>query len=215
ERTGALGWLDGLLRPRSDRPGPALLRLMLPTAVFSGILNNTPIVAMLIPRVQAWARRTGLPAPKLLMPLSTAAIVGGWLTLIGTSTNVVVHGLLIAEGLPGFGCFDLTWVGLPPVLFVSLYYALVGHRLLPGPGAGGFAVGRPADQLAVRGAPDAPFAGQTVEQAGLRTLGDAYLAHVRRGEVVFEGQPETTLLPDDELVFVGDARAHDQLLARP
>src|SRR5690606_21714441 len=59
------------------------------------------------------------------------------------------------------------------------------------------------------------FAGQTVEQAGLRTLGDAYLAHVRRGEVVFEGQPETTLLPDDELVFVGDARAHDQLLARP
>ena len=62
ERTGALGWVDGLLRPRSARPGPALLRLMLPTALFSGVLNNTPIVAMLIPRVQAWARQTGLPA---------------------------------------------------------------------------------------------------------------------------------------------------------
>ena len=69
DRTGAFGFLDGLLRPRSERAGPAVLRLMAPTALLSGVLNNTPIVAMLVLRVQAWARRSGVPASKLLLPL--------------------------------------------------------------------------------------------------------------------------------------------------
>ena len=215
ERTGALSALDPLMRPRSGRVGEAVLRLMLPTAVFSGVLNNTPIVAMLIPRVQAWARRSGVPASKLLLPLSTAAIVGGWLTLIGTSTNVVVHGLLIAEGLPGLGFFDLAWVGVPVVALVLVYYAAVGHRLLPD-GAAEALGARARDyrfDLAV--APDAPFAGRTVEEAGLRTLGDAYLAHLRRADAVVEVAPETALAAGDVLAFVGDVRAHDELLARP
>jgi di/tricarboxylate transporter len=214
ERTGALGVLDRLLRPRSDRPGPALARLMLPTALFSGVLNNTPIVAMLIPRVQAWARATGLPASKLLLPLSTAAIVGGWLTLIGTSTNVVVHGLLLAEGLPGLSFFDLAWVGVPAVVLVTAYYTLAGHRLLPA-GAGAAAGPGRTYRFDLAVGPDAPFAGRTVEGAGLRDLGDAYLAHLRRAEAVVEVSPETALFPGDVLAFVGDVRAHDELLARP
>ena len=215
ERTGALGVLDRLMRPRSGRVGGAILRLMAPTALLSGVLNNTPIVAMLVPRVQAWARRSGVPASKLLLPLSTAAIVGGWLTLIGTSTNVVVHGLLIAEGLPGLGFFDLAWVGVPVVALVLVYYAAVGHRLLPD-GAAEALGARARDyrfDLAV--APDAPFAGRTVEEAGLRTLGDAYLAHLRRADAVVEVAPETVLAAGDVLAFVGDVRAHDELLARP
>ncbi|MEM1116192.1 MAG: SLC13 family permease [Bacteroidota bacterium] len=214
DRTGALGFLDGLLRPRSDRPGPALLRLMLPTALLSGILNNTPIVAMLIPRVQAWAERHGPAASKVLIPLSTAAIVGGWLTLVGTSTNVVVHGLLQAEGLPGFGFFTLTYVGVPAMLVVTLYYAVVGHRLLPTTASG--APGRRRDYLfELRVAEAAPFAGKTVEAAGFRALGDAFLSRIRRGESLTDAVPEAAILPGDVLTFVGGPAAFDALLARP
>ena len=214
DRTGALGFLDGLLRPRSRRPGPAVSRLMLPTALLSGVLNNTPIVAMLIPRVQAW-QSTGPASSKLLIPLSTAAIVGGWLTLIGTSTNVVVHGLLQAEGLAGFGFFTLTWVGVPAVILVTAYYALLGHRLLP-------EGQKPAETVArgyhfeMRVGQNAPFIGQTVEGAGFRTLGNAYLARVRRkDDGVHEATPDTVLLPGDVLTFVGGSAALDALQLRP
>ena len=215
DRTGALGFLDAILRPRSASAGPAVLRLMLPTALLSGVLNNTPIVAMLIPRVQSWSRAGGPAASKMLIPLSTAAIVGGWLTLIGTSTNVVVHGLLQAQGLPGFGFFTLTWVGVPAVVIVTLYYAAVGHRLLPDgavPSARGAGRGY---HFELRVAETAPFAGWTVEAAGFRTLGDAYLARIRRGDALTEGVPEAALLPGDVLTFVGGTSAFDALLARP
>ena len=213
DRTGALGFVDGFLRPRSDRPGPALLRLMLPTALLSGVLNNTPIVAMLIPRVQAWQDR-GPRASKMLIPLSTAAIVGGWLTLIGTSTNVVVHGLLQAEGLPGFGFFTLTWVGVPVVVLVVVYYVAVGHRLLPERGGASASAASRGYHFELRVEDGAPFAGQTVEEAGLRTLGDAFLARIGRGETVREATPDAVVLAGDVLTFVGGSAAFDVLLAR-
>lgn len=215
DRTGALGFLDGLLRPRSGRPGPAVFRLMFPTALLSGVLNNTPIVAMLIPRVRAWSETGGPPASKLLIPLSTAAIVGGWLTLLGTSTNIVVHGLLQAEGLPGFDFFTLTWVGVPAVILVTAYYAAVGHRLLPD-GAGQAPGLRGRDyHFELRVSASAPFAGRTIEESGFRALGDAYLSRIRRGDALIEAAPEAGLLPGDVLVFVGGASAFDALLARP
>lgn len=215
DRTGALGALDRLLEPRSSRVAPAVARLFVPTAIFSGVLNNTPIVAMLIPRVQAWARRRGIPASKLLMPLSTAAIAGGWLTLIGTSTNMVVHGLLLAEGLPGLGFFDLTWIGIPVVILAGVYYATLGHRLLPDHEGEVEVEVRARDyQFDVRVTEEAAAAHETVEDAGLRTLGSVFLAHLQRGGNIVEVEPETLLLPGDVLTFVGDARAHDELVAR-
>ena len=213
DRTGALGFLDGLLRPRSRKPGPAIFRLFLPTAFLSGVLNNTPIVAMLIPRVQAW-ERNGPPASKLLIPLSTAAIVGGWLTLIGTSTNVVVHGLLLAEGLEGFGFFTLTWVGVPAVILVALYYGVVGHRLLPQREGLSTPSAQRGYHFELRVAASAPFAGQSVESAGFRTLGDAYLARIRRDGEARDAAPEAVLLPGDVLSFVGGSEAFDDLLGR-
>jgi di/tricarboxylate transporter len=186
ERTSALGFLDGLLRPRSARPGAAVARLMLPNAILSAFTNNTPQVAMFIPRVQAWARESGIPASKMLIPLSTATIVGGWLALIGTSTNLVVDGYLRAAGLEGFGFFELAWVGVPATLVVSLYYATIGHRLLPSRVGAEAARQTRTYQFDLRVAAGAPFAGQSVEAAGLRTLGRAFLAHVRRESAVAE-----------------------------
>jgi len=80
------------------------LRLMLPVASLSAFLNNTPIVATLIPMVKSWAKRNNLAVSKFLIPLSYAAILGGTCTLIGTSTNLVVH---------GHSCWKPVWTDLP------------------------------------------------------------------------------------------------------
>lgn len=214
DRTGAIAFLDPWLRPRSSRVGPAVARIMAPTALLSGVLNNTPIVAVLLPRIQAWAREGGPPSAKLLIPLSTAAIVGGWLTLIGTSTNIVVHGLLQAEGLPGFGFFTLSVVGVPAVLIVTAYYALIGHRLLP-QGGGQSEVTETQNYLfELRVTEDALFDGQSVEAAGFRTLGDAFLARIHRDGRELAVTPDVSVIVGDTLVFVGGVSAYDVLLAR-
>src|SRR5690606_25272017 len=111
--------------------GRAVASFMLTTAGLSAFLNNTPVVAMLIPRVQAWSARVGLPASKTLIPLSYAAIIGGLVTLVGTSTNIVVSGLVEDHGLPPLQMFDFTWVGVPVVIGVVIFFGLFGLRLLP------------------------------------------------------------------------------------
>lgn len=95
--TGGIDWLAQRLfgRPKSVRG--AVARLMFPTAALSAVLNNTPLVAMLIPAVSDWSKKNRIPASKLMIPLSYAAILGGVITLIGTSTNLVVHGQLQKE----------------------------------------------------------------------------------------------------------------------
>lgn len=217
QQTEALGFLDGMLFTKSRRLSLILPRLMVPTAGLSAFLNNTPIVAMLIPRVQQWADRTGIPASKLLMPLSYAAILGGTITLIGTSTNLVVSGLLQAEGFAGLGLFDLTWIGLPAAVVVLIYFALVGHRLLPDRGTASQAIKDGLDEclFEFRVTDRSSLIGRTVEEAGLRNLGDAFLVHVRRGDRIVPITPEETFRRGDVLLFTGTARALDRLLERP
>ena len=105
--------------------------MLIPTASASAFLNNTPIVAMAIPPVMAWCRRTGRSPARFLMPVSFAAIVGGTVTLIGTSTNLVVSGLLEDAGQDGLGLFEIGAVGLPfAVAGVAMMIALT-PLLLP------------------------------------------------------------------------------------
>ena len=215
ERTRALAFLDRLVRPGPKRPVAILARIMPITALLSGFLNNTPVVAMLIPRVQEWGQQSGVPSSKLLIPLSYAAILGGMLTLVGASTNVVVHGMLLAEGLPGFAFFDFTWVGVPVVLVVILYFLLVGHRLLPDGESGEDRRELLRDyHFDVRVAPNASFLGDNIEEAGLRTLREAYLIHLRRGDRIVSATPEEILQAGDVLTFVGDPGMLDRLLER-
>lgn len=217
QRTDALATLDRVLFRRAKRRGLTLARFMLPTAVLSGFLNNTPIVAMLTPRLQQWAQRRGISASKLMIPLSYAAIAGGMLTLIGTSTNLVVSGLLEAEGYEALGLFDVTWVGVPATVCVVAYFTLGGHRLLPERTAPAPDVERELQKglFELKVAVQSPLAGQTVEEAGLRSLEDAYLVHVRRGNRVMQATPRTVLEQGDVLVFSGSATAIRRLLQRP
>ncbi len=215
QATGALAFTDRLLFRRSAGLGATLAQMMLTTATLSAFLNNTPLVAMLMPRVQAWCERTGVSPSKLMIPLSYAAIVGGMTTLIGTSTNLLVGGLMEDAGLAPLGLFDLAVVGGPAALAVIVYFAAVGYRWLPDRGQDDSAP-VPADCLfEVRLAADSPLGGQTVEEAGLRALGDAFLVHVESGGDVVPASPEAVLRGGDVLLFTGSLDALDALLARP
>ncbi len=217
QHTDALSELDRVLFADTTRLGPVLARFMVPTSVLSGLLNNTPIVAMLTPRLQEWADAQNIPASKLMIPLSYAAITGGMMTLIGTSTNLIVAGLMEAEGYEPLHLFDVTWVGVPAALVVMAYFVLGGHRLLPDRGTSAPAAERRLGQnmFEVTVTAPSPIVGQTVAEAGLRDLGDAYLTHVRRGTEVLQGRPGRPLEQGDVLAFNGSLAARERLLERP
>lgn len=217
QRTEALRFLDRHLLPRDSGLGGALPRLMGFTALLSAFLNNTPIVAMLVPRVQEWSQKTKIPASRLLMPLSYAAIIGGMGTLIGTSTNIVVSELLIKEGYPGLNMFDLSWVGVPAAIVVLIYFTTIGFRLLPKRSNEGemFEDGLNDCLFELKVARDADLIGKNIESSGLRHLGGAYLAHIQRGKRIIPATPEEILLAGDTLLFTGSASVLSELMEIP
>lgn len=109
----------------------AQARLAFPVMTSSAFLNNTPLVAMLVPAVVEWSRTTRIAASLLLIPLSYLAVLGGLCSLIGTSTNLVVNGLLVESGHEGMGLFDITPVGLPVALVGLVFLLIFGRKLLP------------------------------------------------------------------------------------
>jgi di/tricarboxylate transporter len=200
-------------RPRGRRR--ALLRLMLPTALLSAFINNTPVVATLIPAVSQWARKLALPGSALMIPLSYASILGGTLTLVGTSTNLVVDGQYRAlTGHPGFGLFAITPVGLLVAASGIAFVCLFGPRLLrerQGPDETFADTRKFTFEVAI--APHGPLVGRSIEQAGLRQLRRIYLAEIEReGCVISAVAPEEVLRGGDRLVFVGETEAIVDLL---
>jgi di/tricarboxylate transporter len=129
------GVVDGvgrhLVRFAGRRPGRVLLVTLLVVAALSAFVNNTPIVVMMIPVILRIATSSGLPASKLLIPLSYASILGGCCTLIGTSTNLVVSGLLKQGGMAPLSMFEMAPVGLALAGAGILYLLTMSHRLLP------------------------------------------------------------------------------------
>ncbi|MEM1024394.1 MAG: SLC13 family permease [Myxococcota bacterium] len=203
--TGAVGFVVQRMLGRPRSTSAAVLRLSVPVAVLSAFLNNTPIVAVLLPVVSDWGRRLRIPASKLLIPLSYAAILGGLCTLVGTSTHLVVQGLLLEAGRPGLSLFDLAWVGVPCVLVGITFMASGGHRLLPAHDDGLRELLDPREYtLEMVVEEGGPFVGRSIEEAGLRHLPGVYLAEIhRRGSVRPAVGAKERLEAKDQLVFVG------------
>ena len=196
-----------LLRP-TDSDSATLRRLLAPVAAASAFLNNTPIVAMLVPEIASWSSRHGRAVSRLLMPLSFASILGGTITLIGTSTTLVVSGLLETSGGEPFSFFEVTAIGLPfAVLGVGLV-VLLAPRVLPDRGnieddltelAREFVV-----DMVVSDSGD--LDGVSVDEAGLRHLQGVFLVQIERdGDTITPVTPHTVLRGGDRLRFAGMA----------
>ena len=132
-RSDALGYLVKRMLPKranvSIRNG--YVHVLPVIASVSAFLNNTPVVVVFIPIIKQWARKARLPLRKFLIPLSYAAILGGMCTLIGTSTNLVVHGMMLDAGYEGFTMFELGKVGVFIALAGMLYMIVFAARRLP------------------------------------------------------------------------------------
>ncbi|MDE2731824.1 MAG: SLC13 family permease [Bacteroidota bacterium] len=217
EETGVLHRLGYILLGKSRSMATRLIRLMVPTALLSAFINNTPVVAMLTQPVQRWAAREGFSPSKVLIPLSYAAIAGGMATHIGTSTNVLVSGLLQSEGYSALSFFAFSWVGVPAAIVVVVFISFVGVHLLPKKSRG------PLDRRSVlrnclfevRLVERSPLIGQTVAKAGLSAPGNAYIIHVRRDAHIMVATPDFILAEGDILGFSGDMTVLEDLLRRP
>ncbi|KAL7540472.1 hypothetical protein ACHAXR_010131, partial [Thalassiosira sp. AJA248-18] len=211
--TGGLDWYMAKLLGRPINTAGAQLRLMVPIAVVSAFLNNTPVVVIMIPICQKWGKNVGISPAQLLVPLSFASILGGTCTLIGTSTNLVVAGLL-TDAYPDdpsmqIGLFDLGEFGIP-ILFIGMSYIIIASPyLLPG-GNGKEDTALPEDDgtilLGARLTKWSPAAGRTVKRSGLRDTGGVYLVSVERarsGNIHRAVGAEFVLNVDDILYFTG------------
>lgn len=203
--TGVLESASRRVLGHGSQLGRALTRLTTSSAALSAFLANTPVVAMGVPTVTAWAKRNRVSPSRLLIPLSYASILGGICTLIGTSTNLVSHGLLQRAGMPGYGFFELTALGVPLAIVGITYLVKVAPRLLsdrvPIP-----TVGEAVRQYLVemRLSDPSPLIGRTIIEAGLRHLPGLFLVRVERsGTLISPVGPDVRLLSGDLLTFAG------------
>jgi di/tricarboxylate transporter len=228
--TGALDTIGAMLLGRAKSERGALVRIALPVTALSAFLNNTPVVAMLIPMVATWCKNNRVSPSRLLLPLSYMAILGGTCTLIGTSTHLIVNGLMykaaeehtllaqaldgeaarahldLAESLHPMALFELSWVGLPFVVVGLLYLLFVGRRLLPARKDLTEQLSESSREYLVNMQiePGCRLAGQRVEEAGLRRLPGLFLIEVARGDQFFTPVgPDLLLQAGDVLTFTG------------
>jgi len=189
-------------------------RMMGMVASLSAFFNNTPLVAMMMPYVNRWAVKHGVASSKLLIPLSYAAILGGCVTLIGTSTNLIVNGFAVDAGFPSLSIFDFTAVGLPMLFIGILFLLLFGNRLLPDNKQKLEAMVQDDRKYFIEAMikSDSKLVGKTVEKAGLRHLKGLYLVEiVRNNRSLSPVSPDERLQEEDSLVFAGETTAVEEL----
>jgi di/tricarboxylate transporter len=193
---------------------PFLKRMMVVVALFSSFFNNTPLVAMMMPHVSKWSRQSGVPVSQLMIPLSFAAILGGCITLVGTSTNLIVNGMAVDAGLPGLHILDFTPVGLPMLIIGVGYLLIFGGRWLPNvEGAVVDFIEHSRDYLLeVQVKPTSRLIGKTVEEGGLRQLQGLFLVEIiRSGELITPVSPGEKLEEEDVLIFTGNTKSIEEL----
>ena len=192
-----------------------MIRTGLVTAVLSGFINNTPVVALLIPILKSKAKEQNWNASRYLMPLSFAAVAGGTVTLIGTSTNLVLNGLMIENGIEGFKFWDFLVPGLAVTGAVLLTTFILAPIVLKKPEDTESKDESSSRQYTteLKVIPGGTMEGKTVKSAGLRSLNELFLAEIyRNGEFISPVTPKMTLQANDTLFFTGGLEHVNELL---
>src|SRR5262245_13454015 len=204
--TGVMDFVGHRLLGRINSEVPALIAIAGLLLVKSFFLTNTPIVAMMLPVVIDWCRKRQVSPSRLLIPLSFLSILSGTCTLIGTSTNVVMHGLLLKAGLPGMSFLEIGYVGIPCAIVGTIYMITVGRWLLPDRKEFMEQLGESRREYLVEMLvqPDCRLIGQSVEAAGLRQLPGLFLIEIDRGgRIIAPVSPNETILAGDRMAFTG------------
>ncbi|MGF1697496.1 SLC13 family permease [Vibrio lamellibrachiae] len=177
------------------------LRLFGLTALSSAFLNNTAVVSTMLAPIR---NNIHHPASKLLLPLSYAAIFGGTLTLVGTSTNLIINSMVIESGLPSIGFFDFTVVGLS-IVAVCGSGLFILSRFLPVNSQG---ANQTTDYfIDAKVQPKSSLIGQNIEQNGLRNLESLFLVEIlRKGRLISPVSPQELIEENDRLIFSGDIK---------
>lgn len=199
-------YLDRLF-VQKKRPKIFLFQMTSAVAAISSLINNTPVVAMLIPYVLRWSKKTQISPAKLLIPLSFAAIVGGMITIIGTSTNLVLNGFIESNGETPFGFLDFLVPGLLVSLVGILFLSTLGIYLLKERKNPLELIQSNLKEYLVEVAlsPASVKAGKTINEAGLRNLRGVYLVEILRdGQLISSVSPDEVLQQNDRLFFAGD-----------
>jgi len=216
DRAGVVDYIVAALTSRARGSATMVLLMMaVPVTLFSAFMNNTAIVALMIPVALTVSRRADLSASKLLLPISYLSILGGTCTLIGTSTNILVDSLYREAGGPGFGMFEFSTLGLIYLAIGGVYVVMLVPRLLP-------------DRTALGQLMDQQVPGQFFTEVSVpagsrlvgRGLGEAFgddreirvLELIRKEEVRLAPKPDTLVEADDVLLVEGTARAIHELI---
>ncbi len=212
-QTGAMAMVTKPIIGQPQTVMTAQTRLLFPVMGLSAFLNNTPCVAMFMPVVDDLCKKSKISPSKLFLPLSYASVFGGCCSQIGTSTNIVIAGLIVKaigdgrlpKAFPQLEMFDITWIGLPAAVIGLAFVIATSKWLLPDR--------KPAISLSddprqytveMIVQPGGPMVGQTIEQAGLRHLSGLFLAEIERGEDILPAVgPTERLQENDRLIFVG------------
>ncbi|WP_085522174.1 SLC13 family permease [Tuberibacillus sp. Marseille-P3662] len=203
------GFFDRLISRvlKSDRkPKWNLFKMMVPLSGLSAFVNNTPIVVTFTPIIRKWCEDHQLSPSKFLIPLSYCTILGGMITLMGTSTNLVVHGWLTDREYQGFSLFQLAIVGIPAAIVGLIYIATIGYKLLPNYKALSETFDENAREYLAEMAvePHYAYLNQSIERAGLRNLQGLFLIEIIRGDERISPVNSTTQIQSgDRLIFTG------------
>ncbi len=194
---------------KSNSSRRILLSLTTPVAIMSAFLNNTPVVSGMIDPLIEWSHKRKVSPSILLIPLSYAAVIGGTLTLIGTSTNLTVSGLLTEYGMEPFSFFELTKVTLPVSIVLITMIIIVAPRLLPEKTMAQLDESDVEKQFIFDAKPKGKIVGKTIKQAGLRHLKDIYISALVRknGDTIAAPEPDTIIRSGDTFRLSGQAKA--------
>ncbi len=204
-QTGAINrFVQSLLgHPKSALVGQ--IRLVFPAAFMSAFINNTPVVAMLLPVVNDWSKKCGFSISRFLLPLSFATILGGMCTIFGTSTTLILNGWFVQAGYDSIGLFEIAWIGVPLALIGLVYLLLTSSWLLPERVSAETQFDDPREytiEMIVESG--SPLIGKSIGDAGLRSLPGLYLMEISRDdELIAAVSPDRKIQVQDRLIFVG------------